>query len=155
MIENNERKYDMIFLDLGMPIKDGYEACKLILAHYEMLNPALSIKDAQKDWNWLRDLKVVFNLHNLCQEANDKEKILVNFKKLYQNACFKVMDNMPRPFIFAYSAQIDEAVIKLIEDAGFDGYIDSKLGPESLSKVVHDHISSFVEKIIDEKLEDL
>ena len=65
------------------------------------------------------------------------------------------MDNMPRPFIFAYSAQIDEAVIKLIEDAGFDGYIDSKLGPESLSKVVHDHISSFVEKIIDEKLEDL
>ena len=27
----NSRKYDLIFLDLGMPIKDGYEACILIL----------------------------------------------------------------------------------------------------------------------------
>lgn len=26
-----ERMYDLIFLDLGMPILDGYQACELIL----------------------------------------------------------------------------------------------------------------------------
>jgi len=31
------RTYDLIFLDLGMPIKDGYEACELILQHYKAL----------------------------------------------------------------------------------------------------------------------
>ena len=34
----DSRYYDLIFLDLGMPIKDGYEACELILKHYLMLN---------------------------------------------------------------------------------------------------------------------
>jgi CheY-like chemotaxis protein len=32
--KKGERKYDIIFLDLGMPIKDGYEACEHILQHY-------------------------------------------------------------------------------------------------------------------------
>ena len=27
----SERMYDLIFLDLGMPILDGYQACELIL----------------------------------------------------------------------------------------------------------------------------
>ena len=43
LVINNEKKnaltgekfYDLIFLDLGMPIKDGYEASKLITEHYQ------------------------------------------------------------------------------------------------------------------------
>jgi CheY-like chemotaxis protein len=30
--------YDMIFLDLGMPLMDGYDACKNILKHYNNID---------------------------------------------------------------------------------------------------------------------
>ena len=63
------------------------------------------------------------------------------------------MDSLKRPFIFAYSAHIDESIIKKIEEAGFDGYIESKLGPDSLTKIIHDYIETYVESIIDQMLE--
>ena len=31
----DERQFDLVVLDLCMPITDGYEACKLILTHYK------------------------------------------------------------------------------------------------------------------------
>mgnify|MGYP002633700584 CR=1 FL=1 len=34
-LNGKERLYDLIFLDLDMPIKNGYEACKLIQKHYK------------------------------------------------------------------------------------------------------------------------
>jgi len=37
LLKTNTRVYDMIFLDLGMPIKNGYEGCELILEHYKQL----------------------------------------------------------------------------------------------------------------------
>lgn len=33
----SERKYDMIFIDLEMPIKNGYQACAIIKQHYKLL----------------------------------------------------------------------------------------------------------------------
>ena len=60
------------------------------------------------------------------------------------------MDSLSRPFIFAYSAHIDEAVIKKTNDAGFDGYIESRLSPDSLGKIIHDYIDIFVEKSINQ-----
>ena len=35
--KGDSRYYDLVFLDLGMPIKDGYEACKLIIQHYKTI----------------------------------------------------------------------------------------------------------------------
>ena len=63
------------------------------------------------------------------------------------------MDSLQRPFVFAYSAHIDQDIIKKIEEAGFDGYIESKLGPDSLTKIIHDYIETYVETIIDQKFE--
>ena len=34
-LNGKERLYDLIFLDLDMPIKNGYEACELIQKHYK------------------------------------------------------------------------------------------------------------------------
>lgn len=52
------RFYDMIFLDLGMPIKDGYEACEAIVRHYEKQLCKIKSKTG-----WLTDLKIVLNLY--------------------------------------------------------------------------------------------
>ena len=34
----NQRQFDLIVLDLCMPVTDGYEACRLILAYYNSKN---------------------------------------------------------------------------------------------------------------------
>ena len=34
LLNGGEKLYDLIFLDLTMPIKNGYEACQSILQHY-------------------------------------------------------------------------------------------------------------------------
>ena len=38
LASNGDRAYDMIFMDLDMPIKNGYEACVMIRKHYETIN---------------------------------------------------------------------------------------------------------------------
>ena len=52
------RYYDLIFLDLGMPIKDGYEACELIIEYYSN-----KMVKTQSREDWLNDLKQVLDLY--------------------------------------------------------------------------------------------
>ena len=47
-----ERYFDLIFLGLGMPIKDGYEACEQIISHYNK-----KMARTQSGMDWLGDLK--------------------------------------------------------------------------------------------------
>ena len=57
--KGKERLYDLIFLDLGMPIKDGYEACELIKKHYELINKGCLLRSKTEnipDLTWLTDL---------------------------------------------------------------------------------------------------
>lgn len=59
--KGKERLYDLIFLDLGMPIKDGYEACELIQKHYKLIHANLLLKSSklskpEADLTWLTDL---------------------------------------------------------------------------------------------------
>mgnify|MGYP007086547496 CR=1 FL=1 len=79
--------------------------------------------------------------------------MLAIFKMLYKKVSFKVMDKLSRPFIFAYSAYVDSKVTKMTRKAGFDGCIESKLGPDALKEVIHSHVDEFVEKIIYNNLE--
>jgi len=72
---NEERTYDVIFIDLEMPIKNGFEACTMIRKHYEnikedqeLLSMGSSSKEdddqimPQRDQTpvWLNDLDVVY-----------------------------------------------------------------------------------------------
>ena len=58
--KGKERLYDLIFLDLGMPIKDGYEACELIQKHYKLINKKCLLSSKAKNpldnLTWLTDL---------------------------------------------------------------------------------------------------
>ena len=49
------RKYDLIFLDLTMPIKDGYEACRDILNYYNNTRK-ISVEEQKEKDDWLTDL---------------------------------------------------------------------------------------------------
>ena len=48
----------MIFLDLGMPIKDGYEACEQIINHYNKRVGEIDTASV-----WLSDLKEILDLY--------------------------------------------------------------------------------------------
>ena len=58
--KGKERLYDLIFLDLGMPIKDGYEACELIREHYKLIKKGSLLRSKAEnipDLTWLTDLQ--------------------------------------------------------------------------------------------------
>ena len=66
---NEERTYDMIFIDLEMPIKNGFEACEMIRKHYTNIQEEKKInfieeesKDERqnKEPNWLNDLNKIY-----------------------------------------------------------------------------------------------
>ena len=59
--ENSERAYDLIFLDLEMPIKNGFEACTMIRNHYKHIQEERSfqIEEENKLPKWLEDLNFV------------------------------------------------------------------------------------------------
>ena len=58
--DNQERAYDMIFLDLEMPIKNGFEACAMIKKHYKSINEEQEIKSLSEGENG-KDSKVKSN----------------------------------------------------------------------------------------------
>ena len=82
-----ERFYDLIFLDLGMPLKDGFEACKMIKSHYEEIRNDQDIKSmgcaeepdecSSAKEQWLQDLNLVYIacLESLQNEEEHKENL--------------------------------------------------------------------------------
>jgi len=54
----NRRFFDLIFLDLNMPIMDGYEACTEIIKHYSEINNTLiqNVRQKEAKMTWLTDL---------------------------------------------------------------------------------------------------
>jgi CheY-like chemotaxis protein len=63
---NEERTYDVIFIDLEMPIKNGFEACKMIRQHYENLQEEQELNSMEQQIlkengpQWLNDLNFVY-----------------------------------------------------------------------------------------------
>ena len=88
----------MIFLDLGMPIKDGYEACEAIIRHYDK-----QIGKIKSRTGWLSDLKMVLSsylgskneiiqLDDYKANMEQTERLLVLFKKFYMKVIFHTLD---------------------------------------------------------------
>ena len=51
-----KRYYDLIFLDLNMPIKDGYDACRAIIDHYASINLDIKGSEQSSGGNWQENL---------------------------------------------------------------------------------------------------
>lgn len=54
-----EHAYDMIFLDLNMPIKNGFEACQLIQNFYNY-HKLKETNEEHLELQWLNDLNIAF-----------------------------------------------------------------------------------------------
>lgn len=81
--------------------------------------------------------------------------MLQMFQRLYKRVSFRALDKLERPFIFAYSALVNDDVQKKTKECGFDDCIASKLGPDELQDVIHQQIDPFVEIVIDRTLKTL
>ena len=73
------------------------------------------------------------------KEAANTMNVLLDF---YKKIKFHTLDYIKRPFIFAFSAHIDEQVTKTTTKAGFDACISSPLTMKEFDWV----INNFVEK---------
>jgi CheY-like chemotaxis protein len=114
---NEERTYDVIFIDLEMPIKNGFEACTMIRKHYENIKGSSSKADddqimPQRDQTpvWLNDLDLVYKscimsleqeeLYEMEEEkeqfgqmAQRQSTVLLNmFKRLYKNTKYLALN---------------------------------------------------------------
>ena len=70
-------------------------------------------------------------LHSLETKINE-DTMLQMFQRLYKRVSFRALDKLERPFIFAYSALVNDDVQKKTKECGFDDCIASKLGPDEL-----------------------
>ena len=151
----------MVFLDLGMPLLDGYEACQLILQHYQGLASRVDVQQQKRsmDVQWLLDINKIQTSYQVCKnstspkELQQAQQLLSLFQELYKKVSFRTLDRLDRPFIFAYSALVDNETISKTKDAGFDGCLETKLGPTELQQVINDHIDNFAQKVIDRNLD--
>ena len=111
--EGGERMYDIIFLDLSMPIMDGFQACTSIKQYYQELmerrnSIILENKDIQMEW--LHDLKRLSREYNEMKEPERKLNLQKKFEQFYKKVKFRALDKLECPFIIAYSQFVDADV---------------------------------------------
>ena len=73
----------------------------------------------------------------------------------YSKVCFKTLDNLKKPFVFAYSAHVDDRVKANTKAAGFDGCLNSKLDPMALESVVKENIMPYCQGEIFSHMNDM
>lgn len=101
--KNYHKAYDIILLDLKMPIKNGFEACRMILGYYEKMKTAQ--EQAQQEVSqWERDLVL---LMNDCMRSLDNEKNII-FNKVYERLKYNALNKLERPLLVAYANNMDE-----------------------------------------------
>ena len=81
--------------------------------------------------------------------------MLKYFKILYSKVIYKSLDKLQAPYIFAYSAFVDEQVNKQTKESGFDGCFDGKLTKHHLKMIIKENIRPFAEQVVHSNLENL
>jgi CheY-like chemotaxis protein len=109
-----KKPYNLIILDLDMPILNGYDACKQIRENDFVSNNGLYTL-----------LRMDFKCNDYGENHNPSVSVLEG-----DNSFVKVRDN--QPLIIALSAYLNQDIISRCEVAGFDDYLESPLTKDKI-----------------------
>ena len=85
-----------------------------------------------------------YSNYNQQGDNNSKNKLEKIILQTYQKVKYVALDGLKRPFIFAYSAFVNDETFKRTNECGFDGCLHSPLTID----VVKDLIGNYVEKFV-------
>lgn len=111
---NVKEPYNMIFIDLELPIMDGLTTCKMIKKFYSKKEHSRFAR--QDKLKWTEDLLRVYKDLTKIKGKNGEEEVKNNFAKLFNNIKYH---SLKKPLIFALSPEVNIDVISVTEAAGF------------------------------------
>ena len=65
------------------------------------------------------------------------------FNVLYANCRYEALVYLKRPFMFAYSAMVNNKVIEKAQQSGFEECIDAPLSKAKIENVINDYINMY------------
>lgn len=83
-------------------------------------------------------IKIIQNSLNKMTNCNDQERNMQeqNFIQLYDQVKYQCLDMVNRPFIFAYSALIDNEVEMKIKKYGFDQCFNAPMNMDAFNNEI-------------------
>lgn len=72
---------------------------------------------------------------------------------LYQKVKYWSLDSLRRPYIFAYSALINNQIRERTTEAGFDGCLSAPISVQDLQDLKKNYIDKYVNQFMQEQLQ--
>lgn len=148
-------QYDLVFLDLDMPILNGFEACQNIMEFVKVFPKADDHNRPSEDSNvnyqkkfWLKDLNA-FSEGLMDQENPDMETMTAFYEKVKYHS----LNLVKKPFIFAFSALITPEIEQQAKDTGFYGCLESPLSISDINNIINmldDLVHTFMKQNLDD-----
>lgn len=118
---NPRNHFDIIILDINMPIMDGFEAIKLIQQMHERKEESKALNTSSPSSNEI--LQHMISLSDFSHDSN------VTLKEL------ETLDSKPSPLIFALTGEMSTERVNTILNANFSRVYD-RIGVAESKKIV-------------------
>ena len=165
--------YDVILLDLDMPILNGFEACIKMCKFFDLHNDNVKLKNSKLcsgimsmkiQSNWATDLssaisklQIPSNENESDVEANIDDDDLQTTRKmisnLYDHLKLRVMDSNQKPLIYAFSALVNDEVMAKTKAAGFEDCLMAPLTLQRFESGVMKHIQSMAMQYVTDEMD--
>ena len=125
---NNKDYYDLVVLDLGMPISDGYEACMNILKVYDEQRDIMKIVESKQSKPTPKQRKSILSIESSQQikeerkresDSESQSELSEEDQEVDQDNDSNINVSDLKPIMIACSGFVDDDVLKRTKDKGF------------------------------------